>query len=222
MAENGKYPISDNPLRSSVFTLHLATQDQADIGALSTDRKAATGILPNTAATLRPAMSGRDKWIYYLKSTYGPASVGISIFISGMMQAQSSVPEWGGGMEGYGKRFGSAFSQRAINRSIRIGLNGILHEEPRYLASDRSGVWRRTFYAVGQTVLVPKDAGGMRIAFSRFAGNWGAACISRQWYPDAYQTPADCVASGFRSLGLDAAKNVFCEFWPTLKKMVHR
>lgn len=176
---------------------------------------------PSVSAVQHVPMSGREKWDYYLKSSYGVRSIFSSIVGAGIKQAQGTVPEWGGGMEGYGKRFGSSFAQKAINRSIRISLNGLLHEDPRYFASNRSGIWSRSLYAIGQVFLVHKDAGGTRIAYSRFAGNFGAAYISRQWHPDSYHTTGDYLGSGFRSLGVDAAKNIFSEFWPDIKRLIH-
>jgi hypothetical protein len=179
------------------------------------------GSLPRVS-TVQPApLTGSEKWHYYLRSTYGPKSFGYTIAGAGIKQAQGSVPEWGGGMEGYGKRFASSFGQKVVNRSIRIGLKGLLHEDPRYFASGRSGIWSRTLYAVGQTFVSHKDAGGARFAYSRFAGSFGAAYVSRQWYPDSYHTTSDYLTSGFESVGIDAAKNVFSEFWPDIRRLLH-
>jgi hypothetical protein len=177
---------------------------------------------PQDLTTARPVpLSGREKWRFYLRTTYGPASVGSSLLLAGIKQAQPDVPEWGGGMEGYGKRFGSSFAQKAINRSIRMGLNGLFKEDPRYLPSERSGYLNRTLDAVHQTFRVQRDSGGTRIAFSRFAGIFGAACITYQWYPESYRATSECLTSGVISLALDTAKNIFHEFWPDVRKRLH-
>jgi hypothetical protein len=177
---------------------------------------------PASAAAQLVPLSRADKWKYYLKSTCRPTSVGSSLLLAGIKQAQGSVPEWGGGMEGYGRRLASSFGQKAISNSIRIGLNVLLREDPRYLPSGRKGYLNRTIYAVGQTFRARKDAGGTRIAFSRFAGTVGAACIAKQWYPESYHTASECLTSGITSIGLDTAKSVFSEFWPDLRKLLHR
>jgi hypothetical protein len=166
-------------------------------------------------------LSGREKWRFYLRSTYGPVSVGSSLILAGIKQAQPDVPEWGGGMQGYGKRFGSSFGQNAINRSIRMALNGLFREDPRYLPSGGSGYFHRSLDAVHQEFWVRKDSGGSRIAFSRFAGIFGAACIATRWSPESYRTASVCLTSGMISLGLDTAKNVFYEFWPDVRKRLH-
>jgi hypothetical protein len=176
---------------------------------------------PVTITAQHGPLSGGEKLKYYLRITYGPVSVGSSLLLAGIKQAEPSVPEWGGGMGGYGKRFGSAFGQKAISHSIRIGLNGLLREDPRYVSSGRTGYLDRTVYAVGQTFWARKDAGGRRLAFSRFAGAFGAACIAKQWYPESYHTVGKCLTSGIVSLGVDTSKSIFYEFWPDLRRLLH-
>jgi hypothetical protein len=188
---------------------------------------ASTTIIP--PSTPRPTISTvrmtpltrNEKARYYLRSTYGPAAFGYTALTTGIKQAQGSVPEWGGGMEGYGRRYASSFGQKAINRSIRIGLQGLLHEEPRYIASGRSSLWSRALYAASEAFWVRKDSGGIRIAYTRFIGNFSAAYISRQWQPDRYHTTGDYLTSGLTSIGLDVAKNIWSEFWPDIRKRIH-
>jgi hypothetical protein len=50
----------------------------------------------------------------------------------------------------------------------------------------------------------------------------GGVCVSRQWYPDACRTAGDYGLASAASFGLDIAQNVFSEFWPDLKKRLHR
>ncbi len=204
----------------TVFATEPAGPNQAANSSPSATNQT-PGSLPRVS-TVQPApMTGREKFRYYLRSTYGPKSIGYTIAGAGIKQAEGSVPEWGGGMEGYGKRFASSFGQKVVNRSIRIGLDGLLHEDPRYFASGRSGIWSRALYAVGQTFVVHKDAGGTRIAYTRFAADFGAAYVSRQWHPDTYHTTSDYLTSGLSSIGIDAAKNVWSEFWPDIRRLLH-
>jgi hypothetical protein len=165
-------------------------------------------------------MTGSEKWHYYLRSTYGPKPFAYSIAGAGIKQAEGSVPEWGGGMEGYGKRFASSFGQKAINRSVRIGLQGLLREDPRYFASGRSDIWSRTMYAVSEAFWVRRDSGGTRPAYTRWIGDFSAAYVSRQWHPDSYHTTGEYLTSGFTSIGIDAAKNIWNEFWPDIRRLL--
>jgi len=200
------------------FSFNAANFDNSN--TVSSDQITYGALIQNKIP--RVSMTGSEKFHYYLQSTYGPRSFAYTALSSGIKQAQGSPTEWGGGLEGYGKRYASSFGQKAINRSIRIGLQSLLHEDPRYQPSGHSGFWNRTLSATGQAFFVYKDQGGTRIGYTRFAGNFGAAFISRQWHPDSYRTTGDCLISGFTSIGIDAAKNVFSEFWPDIRKMFHR
>jgi hypothetical protein len=176
--------------------------------------------IPRTAVQPVP-LTARGKFSHYLRSTYGPASFGYSFAGSWINQARDTVPEWGQGMEGYGKRFGSSYGQKVVKDSIRLGLVEMLHEDPRYFASGRSGIWQRTEYAIGQTFISHKDSGGTRLAYSRFLSGFAASYVAHQWYPDAYHTTGDYLVGGGISFGLDVAKNVWSEFWPDVRRRLH-
>ena len=193
---------------------------QHEAGAGSANSQAPTALSKASMVQLAP-LTGRQKFRFYLRSTYGSTSLAFSLTGSGINQARDAVPEWGQGMAGYGKRFASSFAQKAVDRSIWLGMGALWHEDPRYFASNRSGIWKRTLYAAGQTFVAHKDSGGTRFAYSRFVGAFSAAYISRQWYPDAYHTTSDYLSAGATSIGIGMAKKVFFEFWPDMKRMFH-
>ncbi len=177
--------------------------------------------LRKPAAEWRP-MTGREKFRYYLKSTYGPEAGAYYAASAGLKQMKDGVPEWGQGAEGYGKRLASSVGRRAVKYSIQMGLGALLGEDPRYLRSDQSGVWRRALYAAGSTLVAQKDGGGRRPAYSRFIGAFGASYISRQWHPESYRTTGEYLSSGAISIGMDAAKNILKEFWPDIRRKMRR
>ena len=173
-------------------------------------------------ATVQPApLTGPEKFRYYLRTTYGPGSFAYTFAGSWINQARDAVPDWGQGMEGYGKRFGSSYGQKVIKNTIRLGLVEAMHEDPRYFASDRSGIWNRTEYAVWQTFLSHKDSGGTRPAYSRWISGFTASYAAHQWYPDSYHDVGDYLEGGGISFGLDIAKNVWSEFWPDVRRKLH-
>ncbi|MBN2318218.1 MAG: hypothetical protein JXR49_04040 [Acidobacteria bacterium] len=167
-------------------------------------------------------MSGREKLDFYLDATFGLKPILSSAATSTLKLTINSTPEWGQGIEGYGIRFASSVGRRIIKNSIHHGLGGLLREDPRYLASGRSGIWQRSFYAVGQTFIANKDSGGRRFAYSGLSGTLGGIFISRQWYPERSRTGEEYMISIATSLGYDAGKNVFREFWPDIKGLFGR
>lgn len=170
----------------------------------------------------RAALTLKEKWDYLFRSTYDPQSIFFSLAGAGIKQARDSIPEWGQGMEGYGKRLGSSFSHKIIKRNICFGVGSLLHEDPRYFYSDESGIWRRTLYAMSRTFVSNKDGGGLRPGYTKFIATFGGAYISRQWQPERKQTMSEYLISGSISIGIDMAKNIVNEFWPDIRNVLRR
>ena len=164
------------------------------------------------------SMTPGEKLHHYLRSSTSPATISASVFSSGFKQATDSTPEWGQGMEGYGKRFASSIGQKTIDRTVRYGLKIMLREDPRYFYSDREGIRPRTLHAIGETFVARKDSGGTRPNYTYFAALASGVCISRQWHPENDRSAEDYILSIAISIGIQSAKNVFTEFWPDIKK----
>jgi hypothetical protein len=172
-------------------------------------------------ADWRP-LSGGERFQHFLKSTYGLES---SLFIfsaAGIAQANDTVPEWGQGMEGFGKRLASGYGRRAVRQSIQLSLGAMLHEDPRYLSSNQSGIWKRTLYATCRAFVAQKNNGGIRPGYTQFIGAFSSAYISRQWHPESDHTLEDYLSAGAVAIGFDVVRNVYREYWPDLKKMFRK
>jgi len=159
-----------------------------------------------------------DKIRFYLKSSVDPVSIFAGAFSAGFNQAIDSVPEWGQGMEGYGKRFASSYGQKTVDQTVRYSLKILMREDPRYFYSGRQGVRARTLHAIGETFVAHKDSGGARPNYSWFAGTASGVYASRQWHPERDRTASKYVQGVAISIGAQSAKNVFTEFWPDIKK----
>jgi hypothetical protein len=181
----------------------------------------ASGFLPKAPAKLQKPMTSDEKWHFYLKSTYGPGSFAYSLVGAGTKQARNAVPEWGQGMEGYSKRFGSNFGQKVIENSVRFGLGSLFKEDPRYFPSNRSGIIRRALYAAKEELVTHKDSGDIRPGYTRFIAATAGVLVARRWYPEADRTVGRCIGAIAISITLAAGKNVFNEFWPDIKRKLH-
>lgn len=69
----------------------------------------------------------------YLAGLTGYQAILQSAASSGISQAQGKPEEWGGGAEGYGRRFGHAYAQNLIHRTLQYGISAALHEDDRYI-----------------------------------------------------------------------------------------
>jgi hypothetical protein len=144
----------------------------------------------------------------YLKSA---ASAGIS-------QAKGTPEEWGGGVQGYAKRWGSAFGKHIVKSSIHYGVARLRHEELGYRPSEKKGAWPRLRYALISTVVTRKTTTGARtISTSEISSVVGSGLISRLWQPASLHTVASGFGSAGISFGADAGYNVVREFWPEIR-----
>ena len=58
-------------------------------------------------------------------------------------------------------------------------------------------------------------------AYSEFVGDYGAAAISRMWWPDSYHKASSILVAGSDTILVDAGINIFDEFKPDIKRWLH-
>jgi len=154
----------------------------------------------------------------YWHGAFGPFSFVASLAGAGLDQARNAPREWGGGMEGFGKRFGSVFGTHVVKSTIKFGIAKALHEELRYEPSGQERFGPRLKYALLRTVITQKTTTGKKtLAFNEIGGVTGSAIISRLWQPARLRTIGSGFSSAGISLGIDAGFNVTREFWPEIR-----
>jgi hypothetical protein len=136
-------------------------------------------------------------------------------------QARDRPSEWGQGWGPYFGRYGSHLSQYVVQRSIMFPVQAIDHEDTRYFPSTRTSYKGRVGDALLHTVWRHNDSGGMMPAYSEFLGDYGAAAVSRFWWPDRYHTGSAIFLAGTNTLLIDAGINVFHEFTPDILRWLH-
>ena len=140
---------------------------------------------------------------------------------AGIAQAEGTPHEWGGGMEGFGKRFASSYGRSVIGRTVEFGVAAADHEDPRYHPSDQTGVWRRTRHAIAATFVSQTTSGGSMPAFSRIAGAYSAGFIANAWEPPSQNSAGHALERGSTSLLSSVGWHVFEEFWPDIRGAMH-
>jgi hypothetical protein len=175
-----------------------------------------------TALLIGP-VSAVERVDHYRKTTYNGKAVATSAASAGIGQLRNAPHEWGQGIGGYARRFGSAFATHAVKGTIQAGVGALRHEDPRYYPSHEHGFLPRTKYALLSTVLVRRRGHDKRgPAVGRFSGAVGAGFISRLWQPARLHTVASGAATSGILLGVDAGANVAREFWPDIRRRMHR
>jgi hypothetical protein len=129
-----------------------------------------------------------DAFHAYVMEVIGPrplVSAGIS---AGIEQARSVPIGWGQDFPGYLQRFGSAYSESAIDSTTRFGLASLFHEDVRYFPCYGCSIWDKYENAVLAEVSARRGQDGHR-AFSPtpiLAGFSGPLVAYNVWYPPGY------------------------------------
>lgn len=136
-------------------------------------------------------------------------------------QARDRPSEWGQGGGAFADRYASHIGQYLVQRSIMFPMQAIDHEDTRYFRSKRTSIKGRVGDAFLHTVWRHDDSGGMIPAYSELLGDYGAAAVSRMWWPDRFHTKSAIFVAGSDTILIDAGINVFREFTPDIKRWLH-
>ena len=172
-------------------------------------------------ADFMPLTSGQ-RVKFYAKGLFGPFMLLSAATSAGVTQAMDVPSAWGQGSEGYGHRFGNYFAKQALQRTIRLGGEELLHEDNRYFESGEHGIRRRIFYALKSSVMARSNDGSQHISFSEVGSIAGASFLSRLWQPSTNNSPGDGAVSFGIGMGINAGANVLREFLPDLTHRIFR
>ena len=161
-------------------------------------------------------LTEKDRFQIYLLSVGGPVPLLGEAAGAGISQWKNAPPEWGQGWRAYGERYGSNLAYNGVRQTITYGASIALHEDTRYFASGKHGVWNRTGYALLSTFTARRPNGQQSFSFSSVGGVIGASGIASIWGPRSWQGFNNIAENAGVSFGATAALNVVREFLPDL------
>jgi hypothetical protein len=196
--------VSGNSKQLSEEQLHIAEQQR--IG----------GVIPNFYSSYNwnaPPMLAKQKFQLSIRSIIDPVSfVGVA-GIAGAEQYKNVFPAYGGGLEGYGKRYGAALATHVSSTLLgRAVYPSIFHQDPRYFYKGTGGIRSRVLYAISAAVVTRGDNGRWEPNYSRVLGHFSAAAISNLYYPASDRGASLVVFNGLADIGGDAVANLIREF----------
>ena len=167
-------------------------------------------------------LTAKLRFHLYLKSTIGLYPIFREAAAAGIDQARGEPREWGGGMEGFARRFGNGMAVNAIHNTVTYGLASALHEDNRYFASGKSGKWQRVLHAMLGPLEAHRDDGSVGPSYSNIAGVASSIAISRAWAPPSRQGARVVFEDIGISFAGQAGFDVFREFLPGLLRRGRR
>jgi hypothetical protein len=163
----------------------------------------------------------KEKLSYDWRHLFDPENVVFAGIGAAFDQWRDRPSQWGEGWGPYGGRYGSHLAQYVVQRSIMFPVQTIDHEDTRFFPSARKTYKGRLADAFVHTVWRHNDSGGMMPAYSEFLGDYGAAVVSRFWWPRQYHNGSSIFVAGSDTVLIDAGINVFREFTPDIKRWLH-
>ena len=130
-------------------------------------------------------------------------------------EAINSPTEWGRGIDGFAKRAGNSFGQRAVKATVELGASTWTHEDLHFYRSGEGSVLARVKHVLVGTFWVRRDDGlGQTLAAGRITGAFAAGQASRIWMPSRLANFGAGVRTSGGTLGLDVGSDLVREFWP--------
>ena len=133
--------------------------------------------------------------------------------IAGAEQYQNVFPAYGGGIEGYAKRYGAAMANHVSSTLLgRAVYPSIFRQDPRYFYKGKGSIRSRALYAMSAAVIARGDDGRWKPNYSNVLGNFSAAAISNLYYPEADRGASLVLFNGLAGTGESAVSNLLREF----------
>jgi hypothetical protein len=171
---------------------------------------------PNIATSKGP-LSSKQKFELFADESVAPSRFISSAAGAGIGQARNSLADYGQGMGGYGKRFGSSMATATANNFFgTYVIASALHRDPRYFVTLHGGAGYRLAYALSRIVISRTDDGRNAANWPGILGPLLAESLANSYLPVKEQTAGATFQRYGLRLGLNTASNAIREYWPTI------
>lgn len=164
-------------------------------------------------------LTEKERFQRYLLDTGGPVPLIGEAAAAGIGQWANRPPEWGQGWPALGQRYGAFLAYNGVRQTISYGASVAFHEDGRYFASEKHGMWPRTRHALISTFTARHPDGRQTFSVASVTGVVGAASISSIWGPGSWKGVGNIAEVAGFSFATTAGFNVAREF---LSDILHR
>jgi hypothetical protein len=176
---------------------------------------------PDLATNPKP-LSTKQKFELAVDQSIAPSRFISSAITAGIGQARDSLPGYGEGGSGYGKRFGSSLATAASSNFFgTFLLASALHRDPRFFVSMHSGVGYRIGYAISHIVISRKDNGRNATNWPGMLGPLLAESLANSYLPEQERTAGNTFQRYGWRIGANTAGNILREYWPVIFRSLH-
>lgn len=173
---------------------------------------------PELATTDRP-LSAKEKFELFLSKSSSPPQILSSMMGAGIGQARNTLPDYGQGWQGYGKRLGSSLATGASSHFFgTFVLPSALREDPRFFVRLKGSWQEHVGHALRRVVVIRTNEGNETFNIPGTLGPLMAESLATVYLPDSERTPGKTFQRFGVRIGFSAANNLIKEYWPTIFK----
>jgi Carboxypeptidase regulatory-like domain len=181
------------------------------------EKQRVLGVIPNFYVSYVPKaapLTSKQKFQLAWKNTIDPVTFGVTGAIAGIEQWQNQFSGYGGGAQGYGKRYGASYADLVSGTFIGSAiLPSLLKQDPRYFYKGTGTTKSRFLYAMANAVICKGDNGKWQPNYSNILGSLAAGGISNLYYPASDRNGVGLTfETALIGIGATAGVNVLQEF----------
>ena len=220
--QSGTSGVSGNPKQAATEPV-----DQG-IPPANPQPKRILGIMPNfravSAGTIPPPPTPKEALVIATRNSFDYSSFIFVGITSLMAEGTDQHPQLGKGIAGFGRYYWRGFVDKTDgNYLVIFALPTVFHQDERYYAMGKGGIWKRAFYSASRIAITPDYHGHNSFNVSELLGRGIAQGISVAYYPSQTRTVGAIATKYGYAIGRDALTNVFREFWPDIAvHVLHR
>jgi hypothetical protein len=210
-------------VRTTVEVTPQSAEQVATEQVKQQEKQRVFGIFPNFYVVYGPnfvPLTAKLKFRLAVRTAIDPVTfIGVAA-VAGMQQA-GDTPDYGQGVQGYAKRFGSGFASGFTD--IMIGgaiLPSLLHQDPRYFYQGTGTIKSRIRHAVSNPFVCKGDNGKWQPNYSSIGGDLASAGIANAYYPESNRTVENTFTRFAIGTGARVVASLAQEF--LLHKVTHR
>ena len=147
------------------------------------------GVIPNYYVSYVPdaaPLNVRQKFQLGWKFTVNPVAFATAGAFAGIEQARNTYSGYGGGAQGYVKRYGAAYANFVSGTFFGdVIFPSLLKQDPRYFYRGTGSKKSRLLYAMAHGVMCKGDNGHWQPNYSSVLGSLAAGGLSNLYYPAA-------------------------------------
>ena len=188
------------------------------------EKQRVLGFVPNFFVSYEPnpaPLNTKQKFQLAWKSSTDPMTFVGAAFLAGFEQASDDYSGYGQGMQGYGKRFGSAYADIFGGTFISSAiLPSILKQDPRYIYKGTGSIKSRIGYALASSFVCKGDNQKWQPNYSNMLGSFAIGGVSYLYYPASDRSTGLFVQNALLRIGESSLAGIFQEF--VIRKLTPR